>query len=72
MGIKLGIEVHLDKIVSSHDLKVKDLANQINISRANLSKINQSKSKLIRFSTLDSLCKVLKCQPGDLLKYIQN
>lgn len=71
MKIKLGIVIHLDKMISNHDLIVKDLANQIDISRANLSKIKQGKSKLIRFSTLDSLCQVLKCQPGDLIEYIK-
>lgn len=65
----LSIVIHLDRLVVDHNLKMKDLADQVSISQANLSKIKQDKSKLIRFSTLESLCEILKCQPGDLLEY---
>lgn len=68
---KLSILINLEKVISNNDLIVKDWANQINISRTNLSKIKQGKSKLIRFSTLDSLCEVLKCQPGNLIEYVK-
>jgi putative transcriptional regulator len=51
-------------------IKSNVLAKKIGISEVNLSILKNSKARAIRFSTLESLCRELKCQPGDLLKYI--
>lgn len=48
----------------------KDLAERIGISPVNLSRIKTGKISAVRFSTLDAICRVLDCQPGDLLEYI--
>jgi len=47
-----------------------ELAEKIGITQANLSILKTGKAKAIRFSTLDSICKVLNCQPGDIIKYV--
>jgi len=53
-------------------MKLKDLAEKVDITMANLSVLKQSKAKAIRFSTLEALCRELDCQPGDILKYVRD
>lgn len=65
----MSIIIQLDKLIIKNNLRKNFLASQVGISPANLLKISQNKSRLIRFSTLESLCRVLECQPGDLLEY---
>lgn len=48
-----------------------ELANEVDITLANLSILKNNKAKAIRFSTLEAICKALDCQPGDILQYIQ-
>jgi len=50
-------------------MQVSDLANYVGISLANMSNLKTGKVKAIRFSTLNEICKYLKCQPGDILEY---
>ena len=53
-------------------MKSYELARQIGITNANLSILKSGKAKAIRLSTLDTICKVLECQPGDILEYIDD
>jgi putative transcriptional regulator len=65
----MSIIVNLDVVLAQRKIKLKELAGLVGISVVNLSILKQSKGKAIRFSTLDSICSALNCQPGDLLEY---
>ncbi|QZY66616.1 helix-turn-helix transcriptional regulator (plasmid) [Providencia rettgeri] len=67
----MSIIITLDTILKDKKMKSKELAELIGITEANLSILNSGKGKAIRFSTLDAICAVLKCQPGDIIKYIE-
>lgn len=71
-GIKMSIIVNLDIMLAKRKIKSKELSELIGITEQNLSVLKTNKSKAIRFSTLESICKVLDCQPGDLLSYTNN
>ncbi|KGJ50718.1 MULTISPECIES: helix-turn-helix domain-containing protein [Paraclostridium] len=68
----MGIIVNLDIVMAKRKITLKDLAKKIDITNANLSILKNNKAKAIRFSTLNELCKVLECQPGDILEYIDD
>lgn len=63
------IEVTLDAILNKRRMTSSELAEKIDLTQANLSILKTGKAKAIRFSTLESICKILDCQPGDILKY---
>lgn len=65
----MAIRVTLDRILLERRMSLTDLAAQVNVTLANLSILKTGKAKAIRFSTLNRLCRVLDCQPGDLLIY---
>lgn len=65
----MGIIVNLDVMMAKRKIGLGDLANEVGITNANLSILKNNKAKAIRFSTLEKLCKVLECQPGDLLVF---
>ena len=64
------INVRLDYVLLDRRMKLKDLAEKTGLAVNNLSILKTNKARAIRFSTLESLCKVLECQPGDLLEYV--
>lgn len=64
------IEVNLDVMLAIRKMTSAELAEKIGITQANLSVLKTGKAKAVRFSTLESICKVLNCQPGDILRYI--
>lgn len=64
------IKVNLDKILLDRQISSKDLAQAVGITPANLSILKTGKAKGIRFSTLEKICSLLDCQPGDILEYI--
>ncbi|KRN79485.1 helix-turn-helix domain-containing protein [Ligilactobacillus acidipiscis] len=64
------IRVNLTKVMFDRRISSKELAQKIDITQANLSNLKNGKVKGIRFNTLEKLCKVLDCQPGDILEYI--
>ncbi|WP_420547081.1 helix-turn-helix domain-containing protein [Curvivirga sp.] len=68
----MHIRIELDVLMAQRQIRLKDLAAQIGITEANLSKLKTQKAKAIRFSTLEKICEVLECQPGDILKYEMN
>jgi putative transcriptional regulator len=63
----MAIRVRLDYLLLDRRLSLTDLAARVGMTIANLSILKTNKAKAIRFSTLDALCRELKCQPGDLL-----
>lgn len=66
----MGIIVNLDVMLAKRKMKLQDLAEQVGITIQNLSILKTGKAKAIRFSTLEAICKILECQPGDILEYI--
>lgn len=64
------IKLNLDKVMKERQVKLKDLAEKIGLTDANLSNIKTGKISAIRFSTLNALCKELNCQPADILEYV--
>lgn len=66
----MPIIVNLDVIMAKRKISSNELAEKIDLTPANLSILKTNKAKAIRFSTLEKLCEVLKCQPGDILEYI--
>lgn len=65
----MGIIVRLDRVMADRKISLKDLAEEVGITNVNLSKLKTGKATAIRFSTLEAICKVLECQPGDILEY---
>ena len=65
----MPVVVRLDEMLEAREMTLTDLSNEIGITLANLSILKTGKAKAIRFSTLQALCEVLDCQPGDLLGY---
>ncbi|MCB9231009.1 MAG: helix-turn-helix transcriptional regulator [Bacteroidia bacterium] len=65
----MSIVVNLDVMLARRKMKLKDLAEAIDLSVTNLSLLKTGKARGIRFNTLESICRVLDCQPGDILVY---
>jgi len=65
----MSITVNLDVILAKRKIRSKELAEAIGITEQNLSVLKTGKARAIRFSTLEAICRVLDCQPGDLLIY---
>lgn len=66
----MAIIVNLDVMMAKRKIGAGELAEKIGITGANLSILKNQKAKAIRFSTLNMICKVLECQPGDILEYV--
>ncbi|MDE2404442.1 MAG: helix-turn-helix transcriptional regulator [Sphingomonadales bacterium] len=67
----MPVLVKLDDLLHARRMTLTELAERIDITLANLSILKTGKAKAIRFSTLEAICRVLECQPGDLLGYEQ-
>ena len=65
----MAIGVKLDELLHQRRMSLTELAGQIDITLANLSILKTGKARAIRFSTLEAICAVLACQPGDLLEF---
>jgi putative transcriptional regulator len=65
----MAIRVNLDRLLVDRRVTLTDLADRIGITIANLSVLKTNKARAVRFSTLDAVCRELKCQPGDLLEW---
>lgn len=70
-GQDLPIRVNLDRILIERKLSLTELAEKIGITLANLSILKTGKARAIRFSTLSKLCCILKCQPADILEWVE-
>lgn len=67
----MPIKIHLDKLMSEKKVSLNELSHRVGITLSNLSIIKDEKSKAIRLSTLEALCKALDCQPGELIEYVE-
>jgi putative transcriptional regulator len=67
----MAIILRLDRVMADRKMSLLGLSNAVGISNVNLSNMKTGKIKAIRFSTLNEICKVLKCQPGDILEYVE-
>ena len=68
----MSIIVNLDVMMAKRKISVTELAQEIDITMANLSILKNNKAKAVRFTTLDAICKALKWQPGDILEYVED
>lgn len=67
----MAIKINLDVMMAKRKMGLTELSKEVDITMANLSILKNNKAKAIRFTTLDALCKALKCQPGDLIEYVE-
>ncbi|MDR0843605.1 MAG: helix-turn-helix transcriptional regulator [Tannerella sp.] len=65
----MAITVNLDVMMAKRKISLNELSEKVDITPANLSILKTGKAKAIRFSTLEALCRVLNCQPGDILEF---
>ena len=65
----MPIILRLDRVMADRKMSLNQLAKEVGISNVNLSNIKTGKISAIRFSTLEAICRVLECQPGDILEY---
>jgi putative transcriptional regulator len=68
----MAIIVNLDVMMAKRKISLNELSEKVDLTLANLSILKTGKAKAIRFSTLESICKALDCQPGDLLEYTKD
>ena len=66
----MPIKLNLERVMSERNVTLTQLADRIGITLANLSILKTNKARAIRFTTLEALCRELKCQPGDLLEFV--
>ena len=65
----MAIIIRLDRVLADRKMQLSELSEQVGVNIANLSNLKTGKVKAIRFSTLDKICEVLQCQPGEILEY---
>ena len=65
----MPIIVNLDVMLAKRKMSVTELSERVGITMANMSILKTGKAKAVRFSTLEKICEILDCQPGDLLEY---
>ena len=65
----MPIKVNLDVMMAKRKMSLNELSEKVGVTPANLSILKTGKAKAVRFSTLEAICKVLECQPGDILEY---
>ena len=68
----MAIIVNLDVMMAKRKMSVTELANKVDITMANLSILKNNQAKVVRFTTLDAICRALECQPGDILEYVED
>jgi putative transcriptional regulator len=68
----MPIVVNLDVVMAKRKMSLNELSDKVGLTLSNLSILKTGKAKAIRFSTLETICHVLECQPGDILEYVDN
>ncbi|AEM71802.1 transcriptional regulator, XRE family [Allomuricauda ruestringensis DSM 13258] len=68
----MAIIVNLNVVMAKRKMSLNELSEKVGLTLANLSILKTGKAKAIRFSTLESICNVLECQPGDILEYVDD
>ena len=67
----MPIIVNLDVMMAKRKMSLNELSEKVDLTLSNLSVLKTGKAKAIRFSTLEVICKVLNCQPGDILEFVE-
>ncbi len=68
----MAIVVNLDVVMARRKISLNELSDKVGLTLSNLSILKTGKAKAIRFSTLEAICDVLECQPGDILGYVRD
>lgn len=68
----MPIVIHLDNMMSQRKMSLNELSDRVGITLSNLSILKNQKSKAIRLSTLESICRALNCQPGEIIKFVED
>jgi putative transcriptional regulator len=68
----MPIIVNLDVMMAKRKMSLNELSEKVDITLSNLSILKTGKAKAVRFSTLEAICKVLECQPGDILEFVSD
>ena len=68
----MAIIINVDVMLAKRKMRSNELAERIGITNANLSILKTGKAKAIRFSTLEMICEILECQPGDIMEYVSD
>ena len=67
----MAITIRLDRMMADRKMSLNELADKVGLTNVNMSNLKTGKMKGIRFETMEAICKVLDCQPGDLFEYIK-
>lgn len=67
----MPIVVNLDVMMAKRKMSLNELSEKVDLTLSNLSILKTGKAKAIRFSTLEAICRVLQCQPGDILEFVE-
>ena len=68
----MAIIINIDVMLAKRKMSVTELSERVGITMANISVLKNGKSKAVKISTLNSICKALDCQPGDILEYVED
>jgi len=68
----MSIIVNLDVVMAKRKMSLNELSEKVGLTLSNLSILKTGKAKAIRFSTLEAICQTLKCQPGDILEFVED
>lgn len=68
----MAIRINLDVMMAKRKMGLTELAREVDITLTNLSILKNGKAKAVRLETLNAICKALKCQPGDILEYVED
>jgi putative transcriptional regulator len=68
----MAIIVNLDVMMAKRKMSLNELSDKVGLTLSNLSILKTGKAKAIRFSTLETICNILECQPGDILEYVND
>lgn len=68
----MAIVINLDVVMAKRKMSLNELSDKVGLTLSNLSILKTGKAKAIRFSTLETICNVLECQPGDILEYVND
>ena len=67
----MAIILRLDRVMADRKISLNELSERVGVANVNLSKLKNGHVSAIRFSTLEAICNVLDCQPGDILEYVR-
>ena len=68
----MSIIINIDVMLAKREMSVTELSERVGITMANISVLKNGKAKAVKISTLNSICKALDCQPGDILEYVED